>query len=67
MNLVTKLQILAGLMAVIALPLMYSGLHNGSVTVPWLGIVLFLMAMLVTPILRILPARLTAGKECADV
>ena len=62
MNNTVKLQVIAGVTAVIALPLMYLGLHNGSTTMPWLGITLFLLAMLVTPALRVLPSHLIAGK-----
>ncbi len=61
MNTLTKLQVVAGIAAVIALPLMYFGLHNGSTAMPWLGLVLFLLAMLVTPVLRVLPSRLING------
>ena len=67
MNTLTKLQVVAGLTAVIALPMIYLGLHNGNATLPWLGITLFLMAMLVPPTARILPAAWINGEEYADV
>lgn len=63
MNNSTKLQVVAGIAAVIALPLMYFGLQNGSTAMPWLGIALFLLAMLVTPTLRVLPSHLNGMKE----
>lgn len=62
MNIMTKLQVVAGITAVIALPLMYFGLQNGSTAMPWIGITLFLLAMLVTPALRVLPSHLIPGK-----
>lgn len=67
MNTLTKLQVAAGLAAVIALPMIYFGLHNGSAALPWTGIMLFLLAMLVTPTVRILPSGWINGQECADV
>lgn len=67
MNTLTKLQVVAGLTAVIALPMIYYGLHNGSAALPWTGIALFLMAMMVTPTVRILPSAWINGEECSDV
>lgn len=67
MNTLTKLQVAAGITAVIALPLIYFGLNNGSTALPWTGIVLFLMAMLVTPTARILPSARINREEYSDV
>lgn len=67
MNTLIKMQVIAGFTAVIALPIMYLGLHNGSTVLPWLGIALFLLAMLVTPAVRILPSHLITEKDYSDV
>ena len=67
MNTTTKLQVVAGIFAVVALPLLYFGLHEGSTTLPWLGLTLFLIAMMITPLLRILPSDLSYHDEANDV
>lgn len=55
MNIETKLQICAGAGAIVALPLMYVGLHNGTTALAGAGLALFFLSMLVTPILRLRP------------
>ncbi len=54
MNMETKLQICAGVGAVIALPLLYIGLKQDVVALAGTGLVIFGASMLVTPILRLL-------------
>lgn len=56
MNTQCKLQICAGIGAVSALPLIYLGLKMGGTGVPWLGVVLFGLSMMVTPVLRVMPS-----------
>lgn len=54
MNIETKLQICAGVGAVIALPLIYIGLKQDLSGLAGLGLAVFGASMLVTPILRLL-------------
>lgn len=55
MNWETKLQICAGLGAVLALPLLYIGLKQDTAALAVLGLAVFGASMLVTPVLRLLP------------
>ena len=52
----TKLQVCAGIGAVTALPIIYSGLSSDGRFLPWLGIALFGTSMMVMPLLRVLPS-----------
>ncbi len=55
MNIRTKLQICAGVGAVIALPLLYVGFKQDVAALAALGLAVFGASMLVTPVLRLLP------------
>lgn len=63
MNTQTKLQVCAGLGAVIALPIIYFGLNSDGRLLPWLGIALFGASMMVTPLLRVLPSSLYEDRD----
>ncbi|MEO9148676.1 MAG: hypothetical protein ABI212_04765 [Burkholderiaceae bacterium] len=55
MRLDTKLQVLAGIGAVVALPLLYVGLKGGITALSEVGLAIFAASMLVTPALRLIP------------
>ena len=63
MNTQTKLQVCAGLGAVIALPIIYFGLGAGGTFLPWLGLALFGASMMVTPLLRVLPSSFDEDRD----
>lgn len=55
MRLDTKLQVVAGIGSVVALPLLYWGLKDHATTVAEVGLAIFAASMLVTPLLRLMP------------
>jgi hypothetical protein len=63
MNMTTRLQVIAGVASVIALPVIYFGLRAGGTSAPVYGLALFFCAMTITPLLRVLPTDFSSGEE----
>lgn len=62
MRLEVKLQIIAGIGAILSLPMIYIGLTAGGGSLALLGLGIFVASMLVTPVLKLLPYDFTEAE-----